>query len=65
MGSELDIGGGCGQLSLPCLVEWGVGVLWRETAAAEAMIESFPLTILWVFGTLVVVAKDIVKEVGV
>lgn len=41
-----------------CLVEWGVGVLWRETAAADAMIGMFLCALLYAFG-LVVVAKDI------
>lgn len=51
-------------VDLPGLVERGVGVSWREIAAAECMIGVSPLTFLYTFG-LVVVAKDITTDIGV
>jgi len=46
MGSELENQVGCGKVNLPCLVVWGVGVRWREIAAAEGMIGVSPLGLL-------------------
>jgi hypothetical protein len=63
MGSELrtrDIA----AVSLPGLVERGVGVIWREITAAECMIGVSPLTLLYAFG-MDIVAKDIATDVGV
>lgn len=41
-----------------------MGVRWRDMAPAEGMIGVSPLVLLYRFG-LVVVAKDIAKDVGV